>query len=261
MRIRFDFEAPGGKMEIPTSYNYFLQAMIYNSLSDKLSVFLHNQGFEYEKRSFKMFTFSRLFGKYRIHKLSSGQCNIVFYSSFYFYLSSPFDQILQEFANKMVSGTPVNLNGNRLFISSVQVLMPPVFDKEPTSIKMLSPVSIRSTHENEDADTPKTHYYSPMEKEFSELIRLNLLKKFLAFSKRLSDFEDLEIKPLHFSEKKNFALVTYKGFIIKGYTGVYELSGNRELKQFAWDCGLGERNSQGFGMFDIWKPNEGFKYE
>jgi len=259
MRIRFDFDLPGGKMELPMNYNNLIQAMIYTNLSEKLSDFLHNHGFEYEKRTFKMFTFSRLSGKHRIHNIRPGQCRIVFYSSFYFYLSSPFEQILQEFANKMVSGTPVNLNGNRFFLSSVQVLMPPVFDMNATPIKMLSPITIRSTHNEDDREeTQKTHYYSPLEEEFSQRIRLNLLKKYQAFSNRAFDIDgaEFEIKPLYFSEEKNFNLVTYKGFIIEGYTGIYELTGSRELKQFAWDCGLGERNSQGFGMFDIWKRGE-----
>jgi CRISPR/Cas system endoribonuclease Cas6 (RAMP superfamily) len=29
--------------------------------------------------------------------------------------------------------------------------------------------------------------------------------------------------------------------------------GNPLLLQFAYDAGLGDRNSQGFGMFDVWE--------
>lgn len=256
MRIRFDFELPGGSISLPTNYNYQVQSMIYTNISDRLSDFLHKQGFEFEKRQFKMFTFSKLSGRHRIKKISHNRSIITFYSSLYFFISSPFEPILQEFANRMVSGTTVTLNGSRLFISSVQVLMPPVFNKGITTIKVLSPITVRSTLLGPDGGH-KTYYYSPMEKEFSDLIRKNILKKYYAFAGQYPQDTDFAINPLYFSQKRNYHVIVYKDFVVKGYSGIYELSGNRELKQFAYDCGIGERNSQGFGMFDIWNGKKG----
>jgi CRISPR-associated endoribonuclease Cas6 len=172
----------------------------------------------------------------------------------HFYLSAPFGQILQEFANQMVRGTTIKLGGNLLSLSSVQVLLPPVFKYRTTKIKMLSPISVHSTLEKKDGGK-KTYFYLPTEKEFSELVHKNLLKKYVSFLEKYPEDIELSLRPLFFSEKKNFHLIIYKDYVVKGYSGIYELVGSRELKQFAYDTGLGERNAQGFGMFDIWQKN------
>ncbi|MGD2086372.1 MAG: CRISPR-associated endoribonuclease Cas6 [Candidatus Aminicenantes bacterium] len=255
MRIRFDFELPGGKITLPIHYNYLVQAMIYKSISERLAGFLHSHGFVYEKRQFKLFTFSKLFGDYRIKKRGPGNTMIDFFSGIYFYLSSSYEEILQEFANRMVSGTTLILGSQRIYTSSVEVMLPPVFKDGVTTIKILSPVTIRSTWQKKDG-TKKTYYYSPLEKDFSPLIEKNILKKYYSFTGWHPENPELEISPLYFSEKRNSHVVVYKDFVIEGYSGIYRLKGSAELKQFAYDVGLGERNSQGFGMFDKWKKQE-----
>jgi len=52
---------------------------------------------------------------------------------------------------------------------------------------------------------------------------------------------------------KNGKLVIYKGFIIKGWMGKFRLRGNPELIKFSYEAGLGAKNSQGFGMWEILK--------
>ena len=56
--------------------------------------------------------------------------------------------------------------------------------------------------------------------------------------------------------EKNYHPIIYKGSYIKAYSGIYELYGSDELKQFAYDVGFGERNCQGFGMFEIYKEKK-----
>jgi len=259
MRIRFEFDLPGGRLVLPIDYNHYVQSMVYNHISRDLADFIHRQGFTFEKRHFSLFNFSRIFGKARIQKTSDrkGDTRIEFQSPIYFYLSAPYEQILQEFANCMVSGKEVLLGGKPIYIASVQVMMPPVFDDKTTSIKVLSPITVRSTFgdEQEGAGKQKTYYFSPLEARFSEQIRLNLLKKDHSFMNQYPQDQDLWIRPLHFSEQRNFHLVVYKGFIIKGYSGIFQLKASSQLKQFAYDTGLGERNAQGFGMFEPWNPD------
>lgn len=43
----------------------------------------------------------------------------------------------------------------------------------------------------------------------------------------------------------------FKGTVIKGWTGLYELSLPEPLFQIAYDTGLGSKNSQGFGMVEV----------
>ena len=47
----------------------------------------------------------------------------------------------------------------------------------------------------------------------------------------------------------------YKGFYLSAWLGEYQLTGPRKNLDFLYQTGLGCRNSQGFGMFEI-KENE-----
>ena len=69
MRIAFEFTF-NNKLILPLNYNYILQGFIYNNIADKkIQEFIHNKGFTYEKRHYKLFTFSRLMGKYKIENI------------------------------------------------------------------------------------------------------------------------------------------------------------------------------------------------
>jgi len=49
----------------------------------------------------------------------------------------------------------------------------------------------------------------------------------------------------------NQKVISYKGTVIKGWMGIYELRGDRELMKLVYDTGLGGKNPQGFGCFEI----------
>ena len=47
-------------------------------------------------------------------------------------------------------------------------------------------------------------------------------------------------------------LVTrYKGILITAWYGTYQLTGERKYLDFLYQTGLGAKNAQGFGMFEI----------
>ena len=258
MRIKFTFDLPEGKIELPIHYNHIVQAMIYANISDTLADFIHNEGFRFEKRTFKLFTFSRLMGKHRVRKAHQNKnkafssTTITYDSPLSFYLSSPYEDILQEFANRTVAGTSIRMGRHDIFIASVRVLFPPAVNESALKIKMLSPMAVRSTLYDKTG-ARKTYYYSPLEKEFPELISRNILKKYYSFNGCYPEDREFVIRPFLFAENKNLRKMNYKGFVIKAYDGIYELSGSKELIGFAYDCGLGERNSQGCGMFEVWE--------
>lgn len=53
---------------IKLQYKSALQAVVYSMLDKPYAEWLHNQGFKYEKRSFKQFTFSGFNEKYKFIK-------------------------------------------------------------------------------------------------------------------------------------------------------------------------------------------------
>jgi len=64
MRISVELEKIDAPILLPVNYNYLILSMIYRNITPSLSEFLHSEGYAYEKRRFKLFTFSRLKGKY-----------------------------------------------------------------------------------------------------------------------------------------------------------------------------------------------------
>jgi len=52
---------------------------------------------------------------------------------------------------------------------------------------------------------------------------------------------------IHMLDNPRMHILEYKGGIIKGYSGMMELSGPSQLLQVAIDAGLGSKNSQGCG--------------
>lgn len=63
MRLRISLSSENSSLKLPIQYNHLLQGLIYNNLDQVLSNWLHEKGHAYGARRFKLFTFSRLFGK------------------------------------------------------------------------------------------------------------------------------------------------------------------------------------------------------
>jgi len=94
----------------------------------------------------------------------------------------------------------------------------------------------------------KTYYYSPYEEEFTDLIDRNLRKKFEAFRGKRPRARKMKIETMGRPKEK---VVKYRDNIIKCWMGYFILKGNRRLLKLAYDGGIGSKNSQGFGMFEV----------
>ena len=121
-------------------------------------------------------------------------------------------------------------------------------NQDKLKIRMLSPITIYSTLSKANGGK-KTYYYSPFENEFSQLISENAKKKFKAFYGKEPNGE-IQLISLNVN-KSNERIIFYKGTVIKGWMGIYEVSGDPELIKLTYDAGLGGKNSQGFGCFEV----------
>ena len=242
MRIEINLSAET-PLILPKSHNHLLQGFIYSLLDPLLRKRLHKEGYPYEKRRFKLFTFSRLLGKVKMFKEY-----FQFNPPLKLIISSPKDEILQSLAEGLLKSPEVILGKNTVYIDSINVAARPSFNHKVT-IKMLSPVTIRSTLYGADG-SKKSYYYSPFEKEFCRLIKENLRKKYkIVFNKNLGHDFEFSIKPQKVppsSEK----IIIYKGTVIKAWMGIYEIKGNPEVIVLSYDTGLGAKNSQGFGCWE-----------
>jgi len=246
MRIAIEFE--GNRLSFPLEYNQSIQGFIYHNIDKTLASFLHDKGFITKGRTFKLFTFSRLLGKYRISKE-----RIEFEERVKFWIASPVDNLIESFASNLARKPEVFLGDERFYVTSIEVKQKLSCDN--AEIFMLSPVTVYSTLLKPEGGHPtrmgkKTYYYNPKEEDFGRLVNENMKKKYTAFYRKEADNLAMDITPVKVraSDEK---IVSYKGFIIKGWMGRYRIKGNEELISLAYDAGLGAKNSQGFGMFEI----------
>jgi CRISPR-associated endoribonuclease Cas6 len=247
LRIIISFTT-NNQFTLPVSHNHILQGFIYSHLENSLASKLHNEGFKFERRKFKLFTFSRLLGKVTFLKREQ---RFLFHSPFKLVISSPKNEILQSLAEHMIQLPEFLIKGQRVLVESVSVKHTPKL-AEKINIRMLSPVTIYSTLKTATGSS-KTYYYNPSEKEFSELIRQNLIKKYKAIYQKDPNPE-FKIIPVGVN-KSHEKIITYKGTVIHGWMGKYRLSGNRELLRLGYEAGLGSKNSQGFGLFETIEDN------
>lgn len=229
---------------IPIHYNYHIQSFLYNSISPKLAQILHDHGFPIGKRKFKLFTFSRLLGEYRLDRNKE---KIVFFSPFRLIVSSVMREFIEEVAEELMRKESVKILSQKVSLNSVEVSDLSV-NQDKLKIKMLSPITMYSTLSRADGKK-KTYYYTPFEREFSQLISENARKKFRAFYEKEPN-GDIQLTPLNVN-KSNEKIISYKGTVIKGWMGIYELSGDKELMKLVYDAGLGGKNAQGFGCFEV----------
>ncbi len=69
MRLTVTMSGRQGTVSLPLHYQHLLQGLLYRSLeNEQLAAFLHDRGFRHGKRSFKLFTFSRLFGTHQVNR-------------------------------------------------------------------------------------------------------------------------------------------------------------------------------------------------
>jgi len=99
----------------------------------------------------------------------------------------------------------------------------------------------------------KTHCYAPREKEWGKALISNLGRKAKALEWATDVDKDLKgsyVKPRKVG-KTDQQILNFKGFWIKGWTGLYEVNLPEPYFRLAYDAGFGAKNAQGFGMVEV----------
>ncbi len=242
LRLIINLSSENG-IRLPIHYNSIIQAAIYNSITPELAEFLHDQGFKYEKRSFKMFSFSRIMGQYDFNNKNK---ELLFQDKFSLHITSPINVFCEELANIMLLSGNVKLGSNIVNVDKVEVVNSQV-SSETAYFRTLSPIVVYSTVFKPNGEK-YTCYYQPGDKEFKKQIGGNLQKKFISLFRKKPPLKEIGIEKKG-SIKQN--ILIYKGFVIKGYSCTLKVQAPREILQLGLDAGLGAKNSQGFGCVDI----------
>ncbi|GAB6932930.1 CRISPR-associated endoribonuclease Cas6 [Calditerricola satsumensis] len=240
MHLHITLTSPTGALRLPFSYPYWIQSALYRALDARFATKLHDEGFRYGKRAFRLFSFSRLLGAY---VLDRDRKEIVFSNPIRLVVASPLEEFLRQLSDLLIKEEGLRLGEQTVFIEEIAYRRVRV-DRNPLVVHTLSPITVYSTMTRGDGKR-YTYYYAPKEKPFAELIHQNLVKKWTALTGEPYAGPETVVKPVG---RTRLHLVTYKGTVVKGWSGRFVLEGDPRLIELGLYAGFGAKNAQGFGL-------------
>lgn len=259
MRIRLSLQPVHRRTAVPVNYQYPLSAAIYKILSQAspaYAEFLHDRGYPAPSgRLMKLFTFSHLWipgSRFENGRLVSTRPGL-----WRLHIGSPMMQdFVQYFVMGLFQDTRIQIAAMgvcaQFVVQQVEALEIPQLS-EAMRFKTLSPIVVSTAREYHGE--VKKYYFRPYDEGLSEALRENLLQKYAIVEGRAPEddrFEFLlESQDRPKSKKITLKEGTPEATEIKAFETSFTLKGNPKLMQVAWDCGLGDHNSQGFGMVEV----------
>lgn len=241
MRLKILLKSEKGKLKIPFNYNHILSAIIYNKIAD-----LEFANKIHSSNSYKYFTFSQI-NIHRFRMLKDGLLSQN--GTLDFMISSPDDYLIRSLVEGFLNDLSIDFIGNKLIIQKVELLpIPEIEDK--IRVKTLSPIISRTKKEVDGK--LKIIDLAPGDYFFKNLEN-NLINKYKEFNK----IEETDKKIKIYSEmrrvkSKRISIDTGdKKTFHRAYMMDLILEGDKELLNFAYDSGVGEKSAQGFGMVKL----------
>lgn len=241
-KLTFSLSEP---LVLPLSHHHILQGFIYHVLSQHptFSQQLHDHGFSNDGFAYKLFCFGLLQGRFHVKKP-----HIIFYDAVTLEVRSPIPEFNCVWEESLRVGCTYQLGNQKIHLLSIEKM-----DKKITStsirIQMNSPLCASKTYYENDKKL--TQYSTPSDSDFLELIRLNHAKKYKAAYRTLPiDTFTFSIDKI--SPRDKYVTKFKDSIYITAWRGIYLLEGSPETLTFLYNTGLGSRNSQGFGMFDLY---------
>lgn len=253
MRLLLKFRVER-EITIPLNYQHALAAAIYDFLSRSnkdYASFLHKKGYgtgeEDDSRQFKLFTFAYL--KIERSKVEGDQLRLA-PGGLQWLVSSPQEEFLTHFAASLLSQGEMRLLWANLPLQGVETLPTPRLTS-PLHFRCLSPIVSGTAGEHNGK--PTTRYLRPGDPEFSEKLRQNLLGKHRALhnAEPADTSFALSWDEEFLKRQRGTKKVTIKGIDIVGAFAPGVMAGSPDLIRTAYECGLGEKNSSGFGMWEV----------
>ncbi|MFN4082162.1 MAG: CRISPR-associated endoribonuclease Cas6 [Bacteroidia bacterium] len=253
MRLLLHLQILSNNKSLPINYQYPVTAWIYKTLHHSNSHFaewLHQHGYSYVNKKFKLFTFSQL--KFEKAKVESDRiisqndnCKI----TLSFLLPETFNHFIYGcFANQEFS-IGDKISRIDFAIKNLEILQKPKFLKT-MNFKLLTPIVVSKPEQRNNKLIAQ--YLKPDDKEYKFFLFQNLIQKHKAANNVIFDIDEIEFQPN--SEAKS-RLVTIKAGTssetkIKGYIYSFTFSAPEEIMHTAYYAGFGESNSLGFGYVD-----------
>ncbi|AXV37105.1 MAG: CRISPR-associated endoribonuclease Cas6 [Methanobacterium sp. BRmetb2] len=237
MRLKINLTSQMSNYLIPYNYNHILSAIIYRKISDlDLAAKLHFS------KDYKFFTFSQIY----VPQFKRTKQGIISRNGkLEFYVSSPNDDLIKSLVEGHLENTEVNFKGDKLLVEQIELLKKPIF-KENMKMKTMSPIMARI--KREVGGKLKIWDLDPGDERFYESVQKNLINKYVKFYGDFDGERWVRIKPDMKSAKRR--RIDIKGTYHRCFMMNLEIEADLRLLEFVYDCGLGEKNSMGFGMVE-----------
>lgn len=231
---------------LPLAYNELLHGLIYNCWR-KEHPELHDVGFRGGSATYRFFTFGPLRGK---GSIDSKRRTYRLEGPVAFEVRSPLEDLLDVLASELACRGSARIGAYELPLVNLDACDRLLFPRRAL-IRAVQPiVASRSEKLLTEQGDVKNHtvFLSPEEDGWASMVQRNAAGK--ANTMGLTCGMDLQIIPLSSSRMRR-RVTRFKGSIITGWKGEFALSCDPQLMQLLYSCGLGSKNSEGFGMFEI----------
>lgn len=238
---------------IPLNYQYELSSFIYRTIAKgnaEYGNWLHQNGFDVDGKQFRLFAFSNL--KIPLKTIDKEKAQLIIKgNSASFEISFLPERSTEEFVKGIFCDQLFTIGDKNckaeFLVQNIELMSQPNFN-QPIVGFAISPICI--TSKNEDGSL---NYVSPDAPTASELIKNNLLNKYNAFYGKPYDKELFFVWKT--SDVPKSKLVTIKAGTpqqtkVRGFLCQFSLFTVPELMNIAYNAGVGEKNSMGFGMIE-----------
>jgi len=246
---------------LPTNYQYALSSWIYKVISradQDHSTFLHERGFAFDGKRFKMFTFSQL--DVRPYKILGNEIQLLG-NEVSLNIRFHVDSSMENFIRGLFMHQHCGL-GNKYAQTDFQVIgvetKPRFVFNTTMRYECLSPIIVSAMRDDHSAA-----YLGPDDPAFGPVFIQNLIRKQAALALHNDATEPATIQNI-----MSFRLLNTprkKGITIKegteqetkviGYLFNFELTASPELQETGYYAGFGEKNSIGFGCCGVRSTN------
>ncbi len=233
-------------IRLPSANLHLFQAMLYSLLPPEEAAFLHDTGYEADGKKFKLFAMSWPAASSMPSMEGEGRGKkLIFPTPVRLTVSTPIYNMAMGLIDGALSKGELLAGNNHLLCIRVEAERQ-IAGRNTITVRTLSPITCYETVSLRGR--PYTIFFKPDEKDFQRSIHKNLLHKFHALSPdREPPQGEFHIMPIGELKERISFFDPGSGFPVKGWWGRFRLQGPKELLQIALDCGLGAKNSTGWG--------------
>lgn len=239
---------PRDTIVLPFAHSSVLQGLVYALLSfdPEYASALHELK-NGSKNAIKLFCFSDLLGRYENIRNTK---TLIYRDKCIFEIRAFDDKIIDIIEQRLQNDPCFSLNNCECKVTGIETSTRRLFDTY-MAFSAITPITVYRSNENHSV------YYSFEDAEFYELVENNLRAKYALIYGKEYDGEFL-FKCLRADEKAkcvtryvkhdNGESCKNKDTLITGYYGYYMLKASSEMLEVAYYCGIGSKNSMGFGF-------------